>query len=1199
MALTSDFDLARRLFGTPEQVERQLATSAQVVRGRATADSGDGVATVVLDADAEGATAEVEVPTSNAIEDGDEVLVTIVNGSPVECVSAGSGDRMAAAVQDAHDLAASVESIAQEAAAEVEQVRQDVADYRADTYTKAQTDKKVQDLDDAISTELTTNYTNNQQLSTTYATKTLVSQTKDAIELAASQTYETQSDAAATYATKSALTVGLDGIRSEVAEDYQPKGDYATTASMNSAIQQSASSIESSVAATYETKSDAATTYATKTEVQQTAAGLDTRITTAQSTADGAYLERSGTGTTIDTTGAATIRSLIVEGQSVQDGTPTPDAPVPIASVEGRNLLDAWLSAPVTSAGVTYTNGADGSVVLNGTKNGSGYAIVKSGLSLLLPAGTYRFNAQLVSGTATNAPTIYLLDASSTAITSVSPNVSGALASATVTVSEPKTVAILRFALWTDGSVYTGATYKVWLERGTTAHPYQPYGCVTLVAQSRNLLDSGADATSTNAANHITTTRTNGVYRLTGTSATTGGRLDAIYKNLTTLQAGTYTLSQETSGTGNYTAFLHDENNVILAQLPYDRPSVNVTLDATTRVFVGINVTQIGTYDRTIAFQIERGTTATAYTPYVNSRTDIDLQGHALRSLPDGTYDEMAVDSLGRVTMTQRVGELSLSSSQTWTNNAARGTNVFYVSLSGVNNASSGLCDRFELVPIAQIVNTEGKFAYGQNTVNFSFPSTVTTVEGAKAWIDANPTTVLYPLATPQTIDLGTIDLPTPADTLWLDAALVPTIEATWWTVGGIAGQQALDAEVTERQTLIRQFSGGVLAGYVGNAIAALVNAAGSFDVVRTAWSGGVPSILGTLARYAASGISLFDAAGNTLAEFASDHVRIGGDVPIGDSEEVGAASVQFFDQTNTHTSHMDAFTSIDEQAASGDYGAYYDMRNETSIATSLDDDGRVVDTNSNGTASVQLKQWMSYGITDVDEQWSEVTAALVAHSAYNENNDTDYPQGDASLEVVATTGSAYSSGDSHILLNANALLLPVNGYTGIVMQQVRCALLHPCATYTAGVGTWTGIANAWQPAGFGVVVTESGFFTDYINVANKGVGEFTALVGCTVRVSACITWVDGVAGKRSVGVFVNATRSGNNLTGGTEYLNSDYYTNVNTTKSVSMPPVILHLAAGNRLNIGKYAPANAVQSNQAYKLNWVTIEVVGADAVD
>jgi hypothetical protein len=328
-----------------------------------------------------------------------------------------------------------------------------------------------------------------------------------------------------------------------------------------------------------------------------------------------------------------------------------------------------------------------------------------------------------------------------------------------------------------------------------------------------------------------------------------------------------------------------------------------------------------------------------------------------------------------------------------------------------------------------------------------------------------------------------------------------------------------------------------------------------------------------------------------------SDHVRVGGNVPVGSGgTDVAGASVQFFDQTSTHTSHMDAFTSIDEQAASGDYGAYYDMRNETSIATSLDDDGRVVDTNSNGTASVQLKQWMSYGISDVNEQWSEVTAALVAHSAYNENNDTDYPQGDASLEVVATTGSAYSSGGSHILLNADALQFPVNGYTSVIMRQVLCALLHPCATYTAEVGTWTGIANAWQPVGFGVVVTESGNFTNYIDVASKGVGEFVALVGCTVRVSACVTWVDSVAGRRSVGAFVNATRSGNNLTGGTEYSNSGLFYTGNNAKTAQLTPVVLHLAAGNRLNIGKYAPANAVQSNQAYKMNWVTIEVLSVD---
>lgn len=1082
-------DLASKLFGSKRAESNIVSTDAttRTYVGTATSASEDGSVYVALsqdvtlpdDDDGEHGLG-VEMPTTVAVDEGDEVLVTVFGGgvmkAPVVTGNPGWGDNVQVQVDNAEELATEAQDVAQKAAEEVEQVRQDVADFRDDVATTYATKVERQDGDDAVRTFITTNYTNSNDLATTYATKTLVSQTKDAIELSASQTYETQSDAAATYATKAALTVGLDGVRTEVAEDYQPKGDYATTASMNSAIQQSASSIESSVAATYTTKAefeglqvgatnlakgtsatteisgtlastgaayldfcqytitrvegateyvasfeayasaacvvncywyspntttkassstgqsstgtdgwcqvtlttewkrywvkwtqsdsaatdkklilcriprpssgsltvhvravkmetgniptdwspapeDIAATYATKTEVQQTAAGLDTRITTAQSTADGAYLERSGTGTTIDTTGAATIRSLVVEGQSVQDGTPTPDAPVPIVSVES----------------------------------------------------------------------------------------------------------------------------------------YQPNGCVTLVAG--------------------------------------------------------------------------------------------------------------------------------------DSRTDIDLQGHALRSLPDGTHDEMRVDSLGRVTLTKRIESYTINASSLTALYTVNGRECTISTPSGFSSVTGKvlLCDR------AVVKSRVSELTVGTVYKN---PANVLLVGDTDSTIDDlremyGGATVLYPLATPQTIDLGTIDLPAPADTLWLDAALVPTMGATWWTVGGIAGQQALDAEVTERQTLIRQFSGGVLAGYVGNAIAALVNAAGSFDVVRTAWSGGVPSILGTLARYAASGISLFDAAGNVLAEFASDHVRIGGDVPIGDATTGGEASVQFFDQTSTHASSMDASTYIDEQAAGGGYGAYYDMRNEVGITTSLDDDGRVVDTDSSGTASMQLTQEMSYGITATDEQHNEVIAALVADASYSNGTAVSH------AAVRATASTTGGSDLSYAELIADAIGIGTNegSIDYVVMRQVICALLHPCATYTAAVGTWTtGTANAWQTAGFGVVVTESGFFTDYINVANKGVGEFTALVGCTVRVAACVTWVDSVAGRRSVGAFVNATRSGDSLSGGTEYSNSGLFYTGSNAKTAQLTPVVLHLAAGNRLNIGKYAPANAVQSNQAYKMNWVTIEVIAVD---
>ena len=848
-------EAAMRMLGrTGSSQGARHVTNAHAVTGTAVGDSEDG--TVLVDLGGDVTTGDgsqyVEVQTDANVLEGDRVDVLLVGESghgmsPVVYGVPGGGDRMAAAVQDAHDLAASVEGIAQEAAAEVEQVRQDVADFRDDVATTYATKVEREDGDDAVKTWVTTNYTNSNDLATTYATKTLVSQTKDAIELAASQTYETQTDAAATYATKSALTVGLDGIRSEVAEDYQPKGDYATTASMNSAIQQSASSIESSVAATYETKSDAAATYATKTEVQQTASGLDTRITTAQSTADGAYLERTATGTTIDTTGAATIRSLVVEGQSVQDGTPTPDAPVPIVSVES----------------------------------------------------------------------------------------------------------------------------------------YQPNGCVTLVAGS--------------------------------------------------------------------------------------------------------------------------------------TRTDIDLQGHALRSLPDGTHDEMAVDSLGHVTMTQRVGEATINGSEgfawilgttqlgdktvvhvtkaSWATKFGAVANVVAMA-TGRRNV---ICDRLPANGVAY--NTWDGPAiqvWPDNSAAFMIcvGQSFSTSADFNTWLQSNPLTVLYPLATPQTIDLGTIDLPTPADTLWLDAALVPTIEATWWTVDGIAGQQALDAEVTERQTLIRQFSGGVLAGYVGNSVTALMNAAGSFDVVQTTWSDGTPTVTDTLAS--------FDSQEINIGPLRISTIQSGGGSPAG-------------------------FVYADPVAI----GSYIDS--------------------SSGEVMGGF--------------WSESTEPSIVGTSLT-------------LAPVELAAGVPSPGTP----------------ATIPMRQVLCALLHPCATYTAAVGTWTGITNAWQPAGFGVVVTESGNFTDYIDVASKGVGEFVALVGCTVRVSACVTWVDSVAGRRSVGAFVNATRSGNNLSGGTEYSNSGLFYTGSNAKTAQLTPLVLHLDAGNRLNIGKYAPANAVQSNQAYKMNWVTIEVLAVD---
>ena len=89
----------------------------------------------------------------------------------------------------------------------------------------------------------------------------------------------------------------------------------------------------------------------------------------------------TGNPIAVDDAFAAPLCGLSVYGRSTQDGTPSPDNPVPIVSagdggsvavkVTGRNILDMRNSKKsVTGAGVTYTRNADYSFKRTGTATG-------------------------------------------------------------------------------------------------------------------------------------------------------------------------------------------------------------------------------------------------------------------------------------------------------------------------------------------------------------------------------------------------------------------------------------------------------------------------------------------------------------------------------------------------------------------------------------------------------------------------------------------------------------------------------------------------------------------------------------------------------------------------------------------------------------------------------------------------------------
>lgn len=103
----TDFELAQALFRKQDSTEGggSPSTKTTQVYGYATSDSADGSVTVVLYSDAGGDDAEMEVPTLGGITEGAEVMVTLLDGTPVDCSQVGSIDTATTTAVDAKAVA--------------------------------------------------------------------------------------------------------------------------------------------------------------------------------------------------------------------------------------------------------------------------------------------------------------------------------------------------------------------------------------------------------------------------------------------------------------------------------------------------------------------------------------------------------------------------------------------------------------------------------------------------------------------------------------------------------------------------------------------------------------------------------------------------------------------------------------------------------------------------------------------------------------------------------------------------------------------------------------------------------------------------------------------------------------------------------------------------------------------------------------
>ncbi|MDC2832569.1 phage baseplate protein [Thomasclavelia ramosa] len=174
----------------------------------------------------------------------------------------------------------------------------------------------------------------------------------------------------------------------------------------------------------------------------------------------------------------------------------------------------------------------------------------------------------------------------------------------------------------------------------------------------------------------------------------------------------------------------------------------------------------------------------TEFIPYQGFETTTVELNQPLRELPNGVKD-----TIENGVVTRRVGEITFNGSETWLKNAGSANNwLYHIAITHVN--AKGLCDSLPHNEI-DVINSDGS---GINRVGFNFTQyekvmylnvgyymeqagLTNTVDNLKTWLQSNPITVWYELATPTTEQITLPTLPSwyPYTDAWVGTELQPS----------------------------------------------------------------------------------------------------------------------------------------------------------------------------------------------------------------------------------------------------------------------------------------------------------------------------------------------------------------------------------------------------------------------------------------
>lgn len=469
-------------------------------------------------------------------------------------------------------------------------------------------------------------------------------------------------------------------------------------------------------------------------------------------------------------------------------------------TVYGSTRQNLWMNPSGTNSGITATANDDGSVTLGGTS--TAYAIVDVDSFILRKSATYTIAMdKAVSAGASFRVRLYN---GSTLVTDV---VSGVTTAArTFTMPDNDTYDRVRFAVIAPVGTTVSGTYRIMLNEGATAEPWCPPGLngvgeLSVVTGGANLLPAD-ESEWTLLTSGLTTISIDGDDITVSNSS---GTYQRAYVVIDELAGRTVDLGYESVESDGYPVM----------QLKYNLYGVNKYINASTTSM------PYKIPDRAISIWLElysnndatsRQATATYHKPYLRvdgvneysplsgfTTTSIDLDGHTLNSLPDGTRDELSVDATGAVTLVKRTWTQTINGTdlaEDYTDNAVActiwGDVLEYDSIDS-NGSSEWYGDGIALGDVLPTLNSAFAKAivgfsgtsYSASTLKYLYvnaPSAgPTDYAGSRAWLDQHPLTLVYKLAEPQTISLPSVTLPelaSPGYTVYASSNVPVEVEA-------------------------------------------------------------------------------------------------------------------------------------------------------------------------------------------------------------------------------------------------------------------------------------------------------------------------------------------------------------------------------------------------------------------------------------